>query len=154
MIIKNIGIVDFIFKNVGGGQLLKLYYLIWLKREESKFCATTGTGKGSSSSPCTYFSVPARLPHGLNGITISRNVVFKGSVTIYQHVTIAEENKNKKTYIGNNVEIGTGAVILNNSNIGNNVKIGANSVVTHNVPDNCYVAGVPARIIKKLKNNI
>ena len=120
------------------------------KRGKQVLCNNWKTGKGSPSSPCTYFSIPARLPHGLNGITLSRNVVFKGNVTIYQHVTIAEENKNKKTYIGNNVEIGIGAVILNNSNIGDNVKIGANSVVTHNIPDNYHIAGVPARIIKKI----
>jgi serine O-acetyltransferase len=32
--------------------------------------------------------------------------------------------------------------------IGNNVIIAAGSVVTHDIPDNCMVAGVPA-VIKK-----
>lgn len=32
--------------------------------------------------------------------------------------------------------------------IGNNVEIGANSVVVKDVPDNCVVAGVPARILR------
>jgi len=32
--------------------------------------------------------------------------------------------------------------------IGNNVIVGANSVVTKDFPDNCVIAGVPAKIIK------
>lgn len=35
-------------------------------------------------------------------------------------------------------------------NIGSNVTIGANSVVIENVPDNCIVAGTPAKIIKTI----
>ena len=33
--------------------------------------------------------------------------------------------------------------------IGNNVIIGANAVVVKDVPNNCIVAGVPAKIIKE-----
>lgn len=32
--------------------------------------------------------------------------------------------------------------------IGNNITVAPNAVVTHDVPDNCIVAGVPAKIIK------
>jgi serine acetyltransferase len=49
--------------------------------------------------------------------------------------------------IGDNVEIATGAKILGPVRIGNNVIIGANAVVTKDVPDNCVVAGIPAKII-------
>lgn len=35
-------------------------------------------------------------------------------------------------------------------NIVNNVIIGANAVVIKDVPNNCIVAGVPAKIIKKI----
>lgn len=49
--------------------------------------------------------------------------------------------------IGDNVQISSGAKILGPIRIGNNVIIGANSVVTKDVPDNCVVAGVPAKII-------
>ena len=51
--------------------------------------------------------------------------------------------------IGDNVEFGAGAKCIGELRIGNNVTIGANAVVTHDVPDNCVVAGVPARIIKQ-----
>ena len=51
--------------------------------------------------------------------------------------------------IGDNVQIASGSKILGPVRIGNNVYIGANSVVTKDVPDNCVVAGVPAKIIAK-----
>ena len=50
--------------------------------------------------------------------------------------------------IGNNVYIGTGAIIMNPVNIGNNVIIGAGSIITKDVPDNAIVAGNPAKIIR------
>ena len=53
--------------------------------------------------------------------------------------------------IGDNVEFGAGAKCIGDILIGNNVTIGANAVVTHDVPDNCIVAGVPAKIIKYVK---
>lgn len=51
--------------------------------------------------------------------------------------------------IGDNVQISSGAKILGPIRIGNNVIIGANSVVTKDVPDNCVVAGIPAKIIAR-----
>lgn len=52
--------------------------------------------------------------------------------------------------IGNNVFVGAESVILPGVTIGNNVVIGANSTVTHDIPDNCVVAGSPARKIYSL----
>ena len=54
--------------------------------------------------------------------------------------------------IGDNVFIGTGAVVIGNIRIGNNVIIAANSVVTKDVPDDCYAIGSPA-ITKPRKND-
>lgn len=130
------------------GGVWKYYCIVWLRRQEAKFGSTTGTGLGTLSSPCCQFFEPVNFPHGLSGIIIARNVIFTGKATIYQHVTIAESNKNSFTVIGKNVSIGAGAVILKNVKIGNNVKIGANAVVTKDVPDNTTVVGVPARIIE------
>lgn len=52
--------------------------------------------------------------------------------------------------IGDNVWVGAGSCILPNVTIGNNCIIGANSVVTKSFPDNCVIAGNPAKIIKQL----
>ena len=51
--------------------------------------------------------------------------------------------------IGNNVYFGSGCKVLGPVKIGNNVVIGANSLVITDVPDDCTVVGVPARIISR-----
>lgn len=55
-----------------------------------------------------------------------------------------------ETIIGDNVFIGMNSTILMGTHIGNNVIVGAGSVVSGNIPDNCVVAGNPARIIRSL----
>lgn len=50
--------------------------------------------------------------------------------------------------IGNNVYIGSRAMILPGVSVGDNVIIGARAVVTKSIPSNSVVVGVPARIIK------
>ena len=52
----------------------------------------------------------------------------------------------ENTVVGDNVSIGTGAVIMCGINIGDNSVIAAGAVVTKDVPKNCTVVGVPARI--------
>lgn len=52
--------------------------------------------------------------------------------------------------VGDNVHIGTNAMIMPNVTIGNNCIIGSCSVVTKNIPDNCVVAGIPAKIIRTI----
>jgi|SRR5579884_847810 len=68
---------------------------------------------------------------------------------IRQQVTIGYTNDTDCPTIGDNVSVGCGAKILGNITVGNNVKVGANAVVIKNVPDNCTVVGVPARIVRQ-----
>jgi serine O-acetyltransferase len=49
--------------------------------------------------------------------------------------------------LGNNVQVGAGAMVLGKIRIGNNVRIGPNAVVTTDVPDNSTVMAPPSRII-------
>ena len=53
--------------------------------------------------------------------------------------------------IGNNVMLGANVNIIGDITIGNNVIVGAGSVVVKDIPDNCVVAGNPAKIIKYLR---
>lgn len=48
------------------------------------------------------------------------------------------------------MSLGVSVTIIGNVHIGNNVVVGAGSVVVKDVPDNCVVAGNPARIIKRI----
>ena len=52
--------------------------------------------------------------------------------------------------IKNNVWIGEGVAIMPNVTIGENSIIATNAVVTKDVPANCVVAGIPAKIIKNI----
>jgi serine O-acetyltransferase len=88
------------------------------------------------------------------GIAIGLANIGK-NCSISQNVTIGH-NYSKKNLegkfeptIGDNVIISPGAVIVGPVHIGSNVVIGANSVVISDFPDNCIIAGIPARLIGK-----
>jgi acetyltransferase-like isoleucine patch superfamily enzyme len=53
--------------------------------------------------------------------------------------------------IGDDVWIGANAVILPGVTIGRHVVVAAGAVVTQDVPDSCVVAGIPAKVVKKLE---
>jgi acetyltransferase-like isoleucine patch superfamily enzyme len=55
-----------------------------------------------------------------------------------------------ETFIKKGASIGSSATIMCGLTIGENSIVGAGAVVTKNVPSNTIVAGVPAKIIKKL----
>lgn len=56
----------------------------------------------------------------------------------------------KPITIGDNCFIGMNSIILKGTTLGNNVVVGAGSVVHGQFPDNCIIAGNPAKIIKQL----
>ncbi|MAT58499.1 MAG: N-acetyltransferase [Ignavibacteriae bacterium] len=58
--------------------------------------------------------------------------------------------KLEETFIKKGVSVGSSSTILCGITIGENSIIGAGAVVTKDVPPNSIVAGVPAKIIKKL----
>lgn len=65
------------------------------------------------------------------------------------HMGIAEP-----VTIKDDVWIGGNVTILPGVTIGNNVVVAAGAVVTKDVEDNCVVAGVPAKVIKKIEDDI
>jgi len=56
-----------------------------------------------------------------------------------------------ETFIKKGASVGSSSTILCGVTVGENAIVGAGSVVTKDVPPNTIVAGVPARIIKKIK---
>jgi maltose O-acetyltransferase len=88
---------------------------------------------------------------GTGGITIGNNVMIAShcAITSITHSKEAElfreKNILKEVVIGDNVWIGTHAVILPGVTIGKNSIIGAGAVVTKNIPDNSVYIGVPAQ---------
>jgi serine O-acetyltransferase len=69
--------------------------------------------------------------------------------SVNQLVVIGWTDRTRGPILGDNVSVKAGAKILGPITIGNNVTVGANAVVTKDVPANCVVAGVPARIIRR-----
>lgn len=67
---------------------------------------------------------------------------------INQQVTIGYNGQGDPPIIGNWVTITCGAKVLGDIQIGNHVTVGANAVVIRNVPDNCIVGGVPAKVLR------
>ena len=64
------------------------------------------------------------------------------------HCTTIGATHSGRPTIGNNVSLGANVTIVGNIIIGNNVTIGAGSVVVKDIPDNCFAAGNPAKVIK------
>ena len=91
------------------------------------------------------------IDHG-NGVVIGETAEIGRNCTIYHQVTLGgtgtTKHKKRHPTVGDNVLIGAGAKILGPVKIGNNSLVGAGSVVLNDVPDNCTVTGMKARIIK------
>lgn len=92
-------------------------------------------------------------------IEIGRNVTIGQHVGILDHDHHWEMRDNALTLdgydtapirIGNNVWIADKVTILKGVTIGDNVVIAAHALVNKDVPSNCIVAGVPAKIVKQL----
>ena len=59
-------------------------------------------------------------------------------------------NGDEAPIIDDNVTITAGAIVIGNVHIGQNAIIAAGAVVTHDVNESEVVAGVPARLIKRV----
>ncbi len=89
------------------------------------------------------------IPH-TGGIVINPRAVIGSNCYLAHNVTIGKVHAGEKVgvpNIGDDVFLGVGAVILGNIRIGRNVAIAANSVVTDDIPDNCFAAGAPAKVV-------
>ena len=60
-----------------------------------------------------------------------------------------KDGEDNRPIIGNHTAFGPGSKAFGNLHIGNNVFVAPNAVVTKDVPDNCIVGGIPAKIIKQ-----
>lgn len=120
--------------------LLKLWYLYYVKKVDSYWHCTFGTGYNCGS----LFSTPPTLWHGPNGIIMGYNVIVGKNSIICQRVTIEQ---GKTVTIGDNVLIGSNVYIKPGVKIGDNVKIGANAVVVEDIPSNSTVVMNKPRII-------
>lgn len=100
----------------------------------------------------------------INKIEIGENCLFASRIYITDHhhgepaaamLQLAPKDRPLITkgpvIIEKNVWVGEGVAIMPNVRIGENSIIATNAVVTKDVPQNCVVAGVPAKVIKVIK---
>ena len=84
--------------------------------------------------------------------TISSNVLITDNQHSYQKIgdhIMSQKLIIKKTFIGENCFIGTGAVINAGTILGKQCIVGANAVVSGMYPDYCVIVGAPGKIVKR-----
>lgn len=89
---------------------------------------------------------------GINGVVLGKNFLFAPGVKIISANHDMESGGHIKippVTIGDDVWVGTNAVILPGITIGDNCVIAAGSIVTKSFSDNCIIAGNPAKLIRK-----
>ena len=91
------------------------------------------------------------IDHGA-GIVIGETAEIGTDCVIFHNVTLGgtgHHMRKRHPTIGNNVLIGTGAILLGPLKVGNNVRIGANTFLYMvDIPDNCTVVGTPGYITR------
>ena len=104
-----------------------------------------------------YFSSEPYLITIGNHVRINAGVEFvthDGGVWVLREKSIIANRENITLFgpikVGNNVHIGSRAIIMPNVKIGNNCIIGCGAIVTKDIPDNSIVAGIPAKIIETI----
>lgn len=87
------------------------------------------------------------IQHGISTIIAARSI--GSNCWINQQVTLGYTNNDDCPQIGNEVQVGCGAIVLGDIKVGDCAKIGAGAVIIKDVPAGCTVVGVPGRIVRK-----
>lgn len=99
-------------------------------------------GKGSDIGAFTYINAQV-------GVEIEEDVQIGSHCSIYSISTIDE--KQGKVMIKKSAKIGAHSTIMPGITIGENSVIGAHSFVNSDIPANTLCFGVPAKVVKSLK---
>lgn len=121
---------------------------------KADFGKGTGIKIGDNSGLGVNCSVRGPLDLGAN-IMMGPDVTILTSIhnTVRTDIPMNQQGflPNQKVTIGDDVWIGTRAIILPGVSVGKGAIIGAGAVVTKDVPEYAVVAGVPAKVIKYRK---
>ncbi|OWY06103.1 hypothetical protein B6V75_08435 [Thioclava sp. F1Mire-8] len=102
--------------------------------------------------------------HGGNSLEVGKNCLIAPRVSLFssnhsfqsRNIPIREQGMSSKggIKIGNDVWIGTGAVVLDGVHIGDGAVIGAGSIVTKSIREYDIVVGNPARVIGRREQRL
>jgi serine O-acetyltransferase len=90
------------------------------------------------------------------GVVIGETTVVADDVSILQSVTLGgngKESGDRHPKIARGVLLSVGAKVLGNIRVGEGAKVAAAAVVLHDVPAHTTVAGVPARVVSRLRSD-
>jgi serine O-acetyltransferase len=111
---------------------------------------------GVDIHPAARIGSGIMLDHA-TGIVIGETAVIEDDVSILHSVTLGgtgNEIGDRHPKIRKGVLLAAGCKVIGNIEVGTNAKVGAGSVVLEDVPANVTVAGVPAKIVGHLHNQI
>ena len=128
----------------------------WLWRHDRKtlaqfFQSQISVGLGVDIHPAARIGSGLMLDHA-TGIVVGETAVVGDDVSILHSVTLGgtgKETGDRHPKIRRGVLLAAGCKIIGNIEVGEGAKVGAGSVVLHDVPPHVTVAGVPAVIVGK-----
>lgn len=128
---------------------------LWLIRCRRNFLITLLLMRASRLYGLEILST--RIGEGLyighaHNINVHPEAVIGKNCNLNKGCTVGRENRGERNgapIIGNEVWIGSNAVVCGHIRIGNDVLIAPNAYVNFDVPDHSIVIGNPGRIIKK-----
>ncbi|MFT6985479.1 MAG: acetyltransferase-like isoleucine patch superfamily enzyme [Psychromonas sp.] len=123
---------------------------------EQNFNPSIILGNGVSIQQRCHITAAGELTVGDNTL-ISFDVMIQDTDHGYQNLEMPIGEQPlivKKTKIGNNCFIGSGAKIQAGTILGKHCVVGTNAVVRGVFPDYCVIVGIPARIIKRYDESL
>lgn len=128
---------------------INFYRFVWLRRLLVN--ARRGYLRrawGMDIHPSVEMSLSAKFDRNYpRGIHIGENTYIAFEARILTHDMT--RGLRLDVHIGRNCFIGGRSLIMPGVTIGDSCIVGAGSVVTQSVPDNCIVAGNPARVLRR-----
>lgn len=137
--------------------LKNLINLLARKHDPIKYWRRLGVKIGTDCevySSASFGSEPYLISIG-NHVRVNHNVMFvthDGGAWVIRglYLNYKESDLFGRISIGNNVHIGTSAIIMPGVKVGDNCIIGCGAIVTRDIPENSVAVGVPARVIESI----
>lgn len=123
------------------GKVIRFYWRFRLLRCSLKYNISIGPNMVGAGF---------RMPHIIGGGIMINCLQMGENCSANLNVLVGnKDSQENRPVMGDNVALATGCKVYGKITIGNNVTVAPNSVVFKDVPDNCVVSGIPAKIIKQ-----